>query len=245
VNDVIRANGKTAAVCAGGAFLLSLLVGLVSRNPFGVVLLRALLLALLFGVLGGGARFLISRHLPDLLTGAADAAGAAAPAEARGGRVNIVLQEEAAAPADPDAGAQPGVEGLDPMAGEPASADEEQALSELAGELAEDAAAADEPAETAGFSEEGVVDEGEAVGMEHTAIRRDSSSLDALPDIAGLEASASNGSGAAQGAKTRYRAAGGAAADTPAEAMKGALGGQDPATLARAIRTVLKNEEKG
>ena len=64
-----------------------------------------------------------------------------------------------------------------------------------------------------------------------------------LPDISSLGASrAPRGGGpAAQGRPGR-------SADkpsTPGDEMKGALSGQDPATLARAIRTVLKRDEKG
>src|SRR5208337_2191897 len=75
-------------------------------NPFGVVVARALLLAVLFAGLGAGLRFVIKRYLPELLgsssSTAADGAGAAETAMGRaerssgnrGAAVDIVLQDD-------------------------------------------------------------------------------------------------------------------------------------------------------
>src|SRR5208283_4953422 len=81
---------KIAAAFASGAFLLSLVTGLAAANPFGVVVARALLLAVLFAGLGAGLRFVIKRYLPELLgsssSTAADGAGAAETAMGRAER---------------------------------------------------------------------------------------------------------------------------------------------------------------
>jgi hypothetical protein len=258
VNDIIRENGKTAAMCAGAAFLLSLLVGLIARNPFGVVLLRAFLLAVLFAGLGGGARFLIAKFLPDLLSGAGVPSVAQTEEGERGSRVNIVLPEEsvsggrvsearAAATADGNAGSYDEPTG----AGEPATPEEAQALSELAGELADEmpptgyrgAEAGRSPDEVAeAESEYEPVDEEEVVEMEHAALGGSSAPLDSLPDISGIEMATEEQPAASSGPRTPWRAGG---KETPSDAMKGALSGQDPVTLAKAIRTVLKKDEKG
>jgi len=279
VNDIIRENGKTAAICAGAAFLLSLLVGLITRNPFGVVLLRAFLLAVLFAVLGGGVRLVIAKYLPDLLSGAAGPSAAPHDGEGRGSRVNIVLPEESglggggvgARPAASAAEERPVPYDEPSGSGEPTSAEEAQALGELAGEIAEELPAEESAGyhggesagygegesagyrsdESAGYRSEAEeagpeyepVDEGEAVGGGHAELGRSSATLDALPDISGIDTAAEEQSAAPSSPRTPWRADGGK--ETPADAMKGALSGQDPATLAKAIRTVLKKDEKG
>jgi hypothetical protein len=96
VRDFFREYWKSAAAGAAGSFLLSLLVGLVTRNPFGVVFLRALLLAALFAGLAAALRYLVRTHL---LEQAKDGASARAGStdtrdDRRGERVDIVLPEE-------------------------------------------------------------------------------------------------------------------------------------------------------
>jgi hypothetical protein len=67
--------------------------------------------------------------------------------------------------------------------------------------------------------------------------REDSGNLDALPDIAALELPSGR-----QGPTRSARMSSG---DRPEDAVRNMLSGQDPATLARALRTVLKKDEKG
>jgi len=96
VKDFVREYWKTAAAGAAGAFLLSLLVGLVTRNPFGIVFLRALLLGVLFSGMVVIIRYLIRTHLPELgAQGISDGMGGGDTKEdRRGSRVDIVLPEE-------------------------------------------------------------------------------------------------------------------------------------------------------
>ena len=63
---------------------------------------------------------------------------------------------------------------------------------------------------------------------------------DGLPDISNLEVAAPSESderGAAGSGRPR--------GERPEDALRGAVSGQDPATIARAIRTVLKRDDKG
>ena|GEM_PF-2296252 len=96
MKDFLREYWKSAAAGAAGAFLLSLLVGLVSRNPFGVVFVRALLLALLFAGLAAALRYVVRTHLLEAAKegAAAPTGGADTRDDRRGGRVDIVLPEE-------------------------------------------------------------------------------------------------------------------------------------------------------
>jgi hypothetical protein len=58
---------KVSAYGAGGAFVLSLLVGLFSGNPFGTAFLRALGLGLGFGAFVSGCYAVIARFMPEML----------------------------------------------------------------------------------------------------------------------------------------------------------------------------------
>jgi hypothetical protein len=63
---------------------------------------------------------------------------------------------------------------------------------------------------------------------------------DGLPDISNLEI-AVQGDSDERGAAARSRPVG----QRPQDALRGAVSGQDPLTIARAIRTVLKRDDKG
>jgi hypothetical protein len=57
---------KISVYVIGGAFFLSLIVGLISGNPAGIVLMRAFLSALLFGIIFQGGLYIIRRYIPEL-----------------------------------------------------------------------------------------------------------------------------------------------------------------------------------
>jgi hypothetical protein len=260
VKDFLKDNWKTAAACALGAFLLSLLVGLISRNPFGVVLLRAFFLAILFAGLGVGARLAARTYLPEL----AGASPGAQPesSDSRGRNVDIVLPEE-----NPQASARTGRHsagagmggGTGDMpadaeaAAEGAALDEEStarqeahALGELSDELAEELPSASEKApgpdedvsELADVADPSPPQRGGRGGPASGGSAED---LDALPDISNLEIAPDEMPGRTAGRGSRRTADG----ETPRDALRGAVSAQDPATIARAIRTVLKKDEKG
>jgi hypothetical protein len=257
VKDFVRENWKIAAVCAAGAFILSLVTGFIARNPAGVVFLRAFLLALVFGGLGIGLRMVIRTYLPEAV-GTAPAGGPAPKDDARGSNVNIVVGEDDAVPAQgrtSGPGAAGTVRDANEVAedlGEEVPEDEgmrqaeARALGDLAEELADELPGSSEtgsngePAEEDG--QEGH-EETSVLGEEDDEPQRGgvSEGLDSLPDISTLEIAeepASRGP-----ARRMGRGPGGA--ETPEDAIRGAVSGQDPLTLARAIRTVLKKDEKG
>jgi len=268
VRDFLREYWKSAAVGAAGAFLLSLLVGLVTRNPFGVVFGRALLLALLFAGLAAALRYLFRTHLLE-----AAKEGAAPPVadtrnDRRGGRVDIVLPEESplggelygsdgqesrpfgpgesSSPLGADLGddsAAPGAGLGDIPGGSDADEAESEGLGELAEELAEDAPQlADEDREDAAVEEESGerwsarAPRGGGIGPGP----RIPEVKDGLPDISNLEIAVEKDSDE-RGAARSSRPGG----ERPEDALRGAVSGQDPATIARAIRTVLKRDDKG
>ncbi len=252
--EFVRQSWRTAAAFAAGAFCLSLLIGLIAGNPFGVVLLRALLLAAVFAALGTGLRLVVRTWLPELAgkqAGASAGASAggdstAAPSRAdgsTGSRVDITVggEEGAAQPSyaeavEPLSAQEMGAEAAEPVGPEadvsPADA---AALGELAGELADA-----RPDGTQGDLEEAppadavpdMDDLPETLeGEGGPGLRR----LDSLPDIAVQEEAVPKPASRSRRPRTA----------APDEALKETVGRQDPATLARALRTVLKKDEKG
>jgi hypothetical protein len=59
-------NWKISVFCAGFAFCISFLFGLISGVGFGTMFLRAFLGAIIFGGLGFGADFVLRRFLPEM-----------------------------------------------------------------------------------------------------------------------------------------------------------------------------------
>jgi len=59
---------KIVVGSAGFGLLLSLLTGAISGVPFGALILRAFLWGTIFALIGAVLSYLISRHLPELLT---------------------------------------------------------------------------------------------------------------------------------------------------------------------------------
>jgi hypothetical protein len=265
MKDLVREYWKIAAAFAAGAFLLSFLVGLVTRNPFGVVILRALLLTVIFAALGAGIRFVTRKYLPELVSGGADVPNRGErPDEAgtRGTKIDITLPEERPEAArrvrsrESASGAPVAAEGGRETEGEEdiVQRAEAEALDDLAEELAEELPAASDSGQAekgepgdAG-QEEGEAEELQPLGREKgrggqkpsagtSEASDEDGDMDSLPDISNLEVAGEQGSGSPQDRSGR--------AETPQDSMRGAVSGQDPATIARAIRTVLKRDEKG
>jgi hypothetical protein len=127
---------------------------------------------------------------------------------------------------------------------ESVSQSEAQALGELGEELAEELPGSDSleprPRGGAGPETEGeLVEEAESGEELQRSARESTADLDSLPDIAALEPPSDQRPGSAR--SVRMPTPG----ERPGDAVRNMLSGQDPATLARALRTVLKKDEKG
>lgn len=64
--QVLQKDIKTAFYTFIGAFSLSILVGLIRQNPFGVVFMRAFVAALLFGALVYAVIWVLNRYIPEI-----------------------------------------------------------------------------------------------------------------------------------------------------------------------------------
>jgi hypothetical protein len=260
VKDFVRNAWRIAAACAAGAFVFSLLIGLIAANPFGIALSRAFLFALLFAALGVGLRAVIKAYLPEVMGTSPPPADAGAPVA---GSVDIVLPEDeglqreafqgSAGPEAASGGAEDEpTEVLDAGEADEPSPAEAPALGDLAEEFGEELPRAEGEETAAGgarargrsFAASPLVgEEADEVqpqeDLPRSAASMDAGELDALPDIAELEPPSGLKSGPA--ARVPRSAVG----QTPEDAVRNLLSNEDPATLARAIRTALKKDEKG
>jgi len=232
VKEVLREYGRTVGIFAAAGLVLSLLVGFLARNPFGVIVLRALLFAIAFGAVGALLQYVARRFLPELFGGGERAgrdggpADDAAAARPEGSTIDIVLPEEPL----------PVPEGKDEIL------EELPGTGDAAGTAAVEELEAAEPAAASG--------DGTAPNAGSPRAR---DGLDALPDIAPLGRTAEDARegrrGASRFADERARPLDGlaGAASTRARATdvtRDVLEHEDPASLARAVRTVLKREER-
>jgi hypothetical protein len=213
VKDALREYGRTVAIFASAGLVLSLLVGLLAGNPFGVMLLRGMLFAIAFGGVGAGMQYVVRRFLSELSGGGpAPSDGADDSAKPAGSTIDIVLPEE-----------------LPSADGAPERRDE--TLEELPGTTESGGSAPVEELESA--------DNGPAPGAAPAQNAggpgRGRDGLDALPDIGQI------GTG---GGSTRSSTRFPGARPKPSDATRDVLEREDPALLARAVRTVLKREER-
>jgi hypothetical protein len=201
VKEALREYGRTVAIFAAAGLVLSLLVGVLAGNPFGTILLRALLFAVVFGGVGAGLQYVVRRFLPELAgAAAAQTAPGDAPADAEGkpegSTIDIVLPEEPM-PSEEDAAT---------TAAEP--------LEELPGTGEVPPPAADGGRASAGGS----------------------AGLHFLPEIGSIDDGAPPPR-AALPRRERDRT-------RPSDAARDVLERQDPAQLARGLRTILKRDER-
>jgi hypothetical protein len=62
----LRGPERVVLFIFGGAFVLSLFIGLASKKPFGIALGRAIAASILFGAIVAGGLLLLRRYIPDL-----------------------------------------------------------------------------------------------------------------------------------------------------------------------------------
>ena len=86
----MTSNWKLVGGFSAFALLIAVLTGIIAGNPFGTILVRALLASVLFGALGIGVGYMIGKYLPEL-----DLPGMSSTnEEASTSEVNIVVPEE-------------------------------------------------------------------------------------------------------------------------------------------------------
>ncbi len=239
---------RASLVAAGSAAALSALIGLFAGVGFGTLVFRALLCAILIGVAVYGGILLLRNLLPGVLTEGDDAEDfdALSGGDEKGTNIDIVLPGEAASSAS-----FAGPEGISGYAAAGRSGGgfdragfggERPDLDETAAELT--------PVDETSLLDS---DDGEGRGVAAIPINpgydralRPSAGfddLDVLPDLEGFS-----------DAFTASEFSSGGSSDAVGPAKGGGQGlsgskagpeGLDPASLAQAVRTILKRDQKG
>ena len=225
-------NLKVPAIVAGIAFVIAFFSAAVSRLGFGSILLRSLLGGIAFGALGFGFEALARRFLPELfdagIAGNAKAEEESTFDENAGGSVDITIEEEN--PHMQDAGISTA-----------AVVDEVEEVEEVIEVAPEDDV---EELETVDESGSEPVPSSEVEGapaFEATAVipsaTPSASNTGDLPAFDGVESSFDP-----TYAVGNIEGAGGHAAGSAIDVMGQE---QDAETVAKAVRTLLKRDEKG
>lgn len=217
------------------AAVISLIAGILGGNPFGVILLRMLFSALVLAGVALGAGILVRKFLPEL-----SRETAAAPAGTPEPAVDIVLPEEN--PHQETLGVF--AEGAEQETEETEEPEEVEPLEELAEEAAgppgEPGELGEESAEPLSARPAAEVEEEaeEAVPLEEEEFSADGSEeIDALPDMEQFDSTNYVGpdiSGLKNGGD-----------DFTQAQVDGIMSREDPAQLAKAVRTFLKKDQEG
>ena len=211
-------NFKISGFAAGIAFILSFLIGLLSRAGIPVILLRAFIFGALFFGLSILVYWLLAQFMPEIFNVSEDDLGLS------GSRVDISLGDENFAGAFP----RDNSENVDDIAGKPSTPARTSPLDQ---------------GKNAGYNEDGIegeLDAGPAFDSAEDGPVRAAETLPDLESIAeGTPGSATDvvnmGSFGYDDSK-RYKTS---------SRKPGLEGDFNPKELAQALRTVLKRDEKG
>jgi hypothetical protein len=209
-------NWKISVFCAGCAFGISFLFGLIGGVSFGTIILRAFLGALLFGCLGFGAELFLRRLLPELFSGGAETGSIVDITEAE-----IDPREYSSGEDKTRKAADSGSDDEEQFEGTQALEDSDdlvEEIEELPQSETDTAAAQTEAPPTASA---------EAAG-----------DYDVLPDVGELDASFSAGGEDVEGGVLARTSGAGAKAGAMTE-------DQNPALLAKVLQTVIKRDNEG
>lgn len=204
---------KIPAIAAGGAFLLSLLIGVAGRVVFGSAILRAFIWAIVFAALAFGVDLLLRKYLPELLTGESEETASHHPS------VDITLDDEnPVMPGSTQESEESGYEENGVAEAERTRVDDE---GEFGAADAEEAVEIDQVDEPGRDSVSRTADESEDTGEAE------------FSDFASVETALGSSGGRGR-------------AEAPQSANIDFLGiDEDPATVAKAVRTFMKKDQEG
>ncbi len=220
---------------AAFAAVLAFISGLFGRVSFAVVLFRTLLGAAAFGVFTFGIAFLLKQFIPELFETAAESAGNGASGKGHeqgdtshtGGNLNIVLEGEE--PSFP-------VEGKEDAAGSARTGDSDNEFIEEIREadVQENGDGAEKPAAGNTVQASSSADQGDILDD-----YGDLSDVDTLPDLEefsdSFESVAASQDGDTFSEKNRD-------SDNKVDMLEGQ---HDPATVAKAVRTIIRRDQEG
>lgn len=223
----MKIDWRVSTVAGGAAFGLSLLVGVIGGVAFVALILRASLAALVFAAGSIGIGLTIDRFLPELRR-----ARSVHPGGADGAGVDIVVEGD-----DDIAALSTGLDESDPVLGDAEGGGDDQP--DLAGESATvPPAVTEEAAALQGDGDEGII--GFAARDESADEAEVIEEVEAFEDASMVGQRDSVGELPSVDAMTDSFTEVPLAEEPVAEPLDS---GEDPALMARAIRSVLKREE--
>jgi hypothetical protein len=216
-------NWKIPAGFAGFAALVSLLAGIIGGNPFGVILLRLFLSAVVGGGVGLGVNLIVNKFLPELST------NPPIPQTESGEEVDIVIDEDI--PLAEEAEEQQSSQSAQLL--EPAEqiepAEEVMAAEEKEEEVPMDGGEEDVLALEEVDSEQDTIPEEFVPGIAASQVE-DFENLDTLPDIDGFTPTTEDSPPPTKTSRMSSQ-------------VEEVVRDQDPENLARAVRTFMKKDQ--
>ncbi len=198
------------------AALISLISGVLSGNPFGIILIRVFISSVLLGAVGIGVEVVTKKYLPEL-------AGKRETLSQNGQAVDVVIDEDIEVLKENphmEAQAQSEQEPLKPL---------EEAMEPAASASPEYEADLEEVSES--DFEESESGKEDILTTESDQDSRSSPDVDSLPDMDEFDSSSFSST---------------SLPSSPAQAqVEGVIDEQDPATLAKAVRTFLNKDQEG
>ncbi|HUW68858.1 MAG TPA: hypothetical protein VMX33_01375 [bacterium] len=230
---------RASAFAGLGAFILSCLIALLARVPFGVLLMRAILSGLAFGAFVYGSIIVFQRFMPELLDGTAVKES---DASMLGSVVDIVVPGGEYEHAGSERSASIGYDGaiLSSEQGPRAGIDSGELEREVA-DLRTDSLVASDPQT---FDQQGV----ESGNVGSPMAPRPSvglDELDTLPDLEGFSDSFSSGPVGGSDGSDDGSTAGPMGVSESMPTAGSPDSGQDPVVLAKAVQTLLRRDQKG
>jgi hypothetical protein len=240
-------NLRIAAPVAGGAAVISLIVGLIAGVPIGTVLLRGFLSAAAFGGLALGAAVIARTQLPGFdggpevsspIPGESSTEASQSGQQESGSRLNIVVEDDSDEASDDktsEAENDPGETDRHPSP--ESSEDESEDTEELVDEVEESSAEDEAAVMKAAISEE----------QDGTAVEIDDTMLDEMPDIGSFAGSFVSG-GSADGGEAEDDGAAPRGADGASDGTRQKKGdprkGFDNKTIAKALQTFMAKDSE-
>jgi len=208
-------NWKIPAGFAGFAALVSLLAGIIGGNPFGVILLRLFLSAVVCGGVGLGVNLIVNKFLPEL------SANPPIPQPEPGEEVDIVIDEDIPLAEEAEEQIEPAEEAM-------AAEEEEEEVPKDGGEEGEESEE-DVLALEEVDSEQQTVPEEFVPGIAASQVE-DFENLDTLPDIDGFTPTTEDSPPPTKTSRMSSQ-------------VEEVVRDQDPENLARAVRTFMKKDQ--
>ena len=238
-------NLKASGIAAGIAFILSLIIGMISRASFSILILRALVFSAFFFIISGLIRIVISRFLPELLEeGSMDNKAAPRP----GSRINITEGDDYYKELTPEY-PKPSVTGAQPDDSEEGLGNISELLGRSGLGFVDSPGTGMDQNGLDGYNNEGVVEIPPATSPSKEPVDGDfgdnPASVDVLPDLESMAGAFSPASGHGDSETTEYSVSAPAKKPSLMDKAPEWSGDFNAKELAAGLRTIINKEKEG